>query len=83
MFIHFDSDKGTPCDNCSSSHTIMHMSMEHLDRSINLCLVCVGALTQALSNATPKLRVPSGWNSEILEPERLSGVHPKIRRSRV
>ena len=56
MFIHFDSYKGTQCDNCGTPRTIMHMSMEHLGCSVNLCVVCFGALAQALTHASKKLR---------------------------
>jgi hypothetical protein len=38
MFIHFDSDEGTKCDNCGSSPTLMHVSMEHSARAVNLCI---------------------------------------------
>jgi len=55
MFIHFDSDKGEKCDNCGTPSSMMHMSMGHLGRSVNLCIACFSALAQALSHASKKL----------------------------
>ena len=61
MFIHFDSDEATKCDNCGSSPTLMHVSMEHSDRTVNLCIACVGVLTLTMNHASRKLRGLSGW----------------------
>ena len=57
MFIHFDSDKGADCDNCGTPGTIMHLSMVRVDQTVNLCLVCFGALAQAFNRASEKLRI--------------------------
>jgi ribosomal protein S14 len=54
MFIHFNSDKGA-CDDCGNPHTIMHMSVMHLDRSVNLCKACFRALAQAMGHASKKI----------------------------
>jgi ribosomal protein S14 len=55
MFIHFNSDKGA-CDDCGNPHTIMHMSVMHLDRSVNLCRACFWALAQAMGHASKKIK---------------------------
>lgn len=57
MLIHFDSDKGAECDNCGTRGTIMHMSVVRTDHTVNLCIVCFGALAQAFSRASEKLRI--------------------------
>jgi len=57
MFIHFDSDKRAACDNCGKPGTIMHMSVEHSDQTVNLCITCFGALAQAFSHASEKLKI--------------------------
>ncbi len=58
MFIHFDSDKGAECDNCGTAGTIMHMSVLRVDQTLSLCIVCFGALAQAICHASKKL-IPS------------------------
>jgi hypothetical protein len=57
MFIHFDADKGAECDNCGERGTIMHMSVVRIEHAVNLCLVCFGAMAQALSVASEKLNL--------------------------
>ena len=57
MFIHFDRDQSEKCDNCGELDTIMHMSVERLDATLNLCVICFGALTRAFENASAKLRI--------------------------
>ena len=57
MFIHFDSNKGAECDNCGNRGTIMHMSVMRVDQTVNLCIVCFGAVAQAFSRASEKLRI--------------------------
>ncbi len=57
MFIHFDSDQGAECDNCGTAGTIMQMSVVRMDRTVNLCIVCFGALAQVFSRASEKLRI--------------------------
>jgi hypothetical protein len=58
MFIHFDSDKGAECDNCGTAGTIMHMSVLRVDQTVSLCIVCFGALAQAICHASKTL-IPS------------------------
>ena len=57
MFIHFNAESGAGCDDCGNPRTIMYMSMRDLDRSINLCIACFGALRKALNQASRKLEV--------------------------
>jgi hypothetical protein len=57
MLIHFNAERGAACDDCGNPHTMMHMWVRHLDRSVNLCLFCFRALTKALSQASGKLGV--------------------------
>jgi len=57
MFIHFDSNKVAECDNCGNRGTIMHMSVMRVDHTVNLCIVCFGAVAQAFSRASEKLRI--------------------------
>jgi ribosomal protein S14 len=57
MFIHFDSDKGTACDNCGERGTIMQMSMVRVDQSFNLCRACFGAVAQVFMRASEKLKI--------------------------
>ena len=57
MFIHFDTDKGAECDNCGTRGTIMHMSVLRVDQTVSLCIVCFGAVAQAFSRASEKLRI--------------------------
>jgi hypothetical protein len=57
MFIHFDSEQSTICDNCGTPRTIMHMSVTSSDRSLDLCVTCLRALFQALRHASEKLRL--------------------------
>jgi len=57
MLIHFNSDPAAECDNCGTSDTIMHMSTQHPDRSVSLCIACFRVLLQALGAASEKLRV--------------------------
>jgi hypothetical protein len=56
MFIHFDSDKGAECDNCGTRGTIMHMSVQRVDQTVHLCVICFGAMAQALSLASEKIK---------------------------
>ena len=63
MFIHFDSDKGAECDNCGTPGTIMHMSVVRVDQSVNLCRVCFGAMAQAFSRASEKLKIRPAQHS--------------------
>ena len=58
MFIHFDRDKGTECDNCGALGTIMHMSVVRSEANLNLCVTCFGAMAQAFHSASQKLRLP-------------------------
>jgi hypothetical protein len=55
MFIHFNSDPGTGCDNCHRSGTIMHISIERLAHTLNLCAACFRAMFRAFSVASEKL----------------------------
>ena len=57
MFIHFDSNKVAECDNCGNRGTIMHMSVMRVDQTVSLCIVCFGAVAQAFSRASEKLRI--------------------------
>jgi hypothetical protein len=57
MFIHFNSDKGVVCDNCGTTSTIMHMSIELFERSLHLCIGCFGTLAHAIGHASKKLRI--------------------------
>jgi hypothetical protein len=57
MFIHFDTNKGAECDNCGTRGTIMHMSVLRVDQTVSLCIVCFGAVAQAFSRASEKLRI--------------------------
>jgi hypothetical protein len=57
MFIHFNSDKGVVCDNCGTTSTIMHMSIEHFERSLHLCIGCFRTLAQVIVQASKKLRI--------------------------
>ena len=59
MFIQFNSDKGVGCDNCGTAFSVMHMSMEHLERSLHLCIGCFGTLAHAIGHASRKLRITS------------------------
>jgi len=42
MFIHFDSDPDASCDNCERNGTIMHISVERFDHTLNLCHLLLG-----------------------------------------
>lgn len=57
MFVHFDRDRTEKCDNCGVLGTIMHMSVDRFDATLNLCVGCFGALTRAFQNASAKLRI--------------------------
>jgi hypothetical protein len=57
MFIHFNSEKGA-CDDCGNPRTIMHMSVMHLDRTVNLCMACFWALAQTMGHACKKINPP-------------------------
>jgi hypothetical protein len=57
MFIHFDADKGAECDNCGERGTIMQMSVLRMDQTVNLCLVCFGAVAQVFMRASEKLKI--------------------------
>jgi hypothetical protein len=58
MFIHFDSDKAAECDSCGARGTIMQMSVIRMDHTVKFCILCFGALAQATSHASKKLRLP-------------------------
>ena len=78
MFIHFNSDKGA-CDDCGNSHTIMHMSVMHLARSVNLCRACFWALAQAMGHASKKIKSPQ-LDAEIIGLSRpLNSAHRSMR----
>ena len=64
MFIHFNSDKGA-CDDCGNPRTIMHMSVMHADRSVNLCRACFWALAEAMRHASKKINPPQ-LDTEII-----------------
>ena len=58
MFIHFDSDKAAECDSCGTRGTIMQMCVMRVDHTVKFCILCFGALAQATSHASKKLRFP-------------------------
>jgi ribosomal protein S14 len=64
MFIHFNTDKGA-CDDCGNPRTIMHMSVMHADRSVNLCRACFWALAEAMRHASKKINPPQ-LDTEII-----------------
>ena len=65
MFVHFTLDKGVECDDCGNSSTIMHMSMEHFDRSVHLCTACFWTLARTMSHASQKI-TPPPFDTEII-----------------
>ena len=55
MFIHFNSDPDASCNNCERSGTIMHISVERLSHTLNLCAACFTAMFRVFSFASEKL----------------------------
>jgi hypothetical protein len=60
MFLHFDSDGSTMCDNCGKQGTTVHMTVTQWDRSLHLCISCFTALAQVIGHASQKLLPQSG-----------------------
>jgi hypothetical protein len=57
MFIQFDSNQVTGCDDCGNPGSIMHMSVRRSESSVNLCVACLRALAFAIGRASSKLRL--------------------------
>jgi hypothetical protein len=57
MFIHFNSDPDASCNNCERSGTIMHISVERLSHTLNLCAACFTAMFRVFSVASEKLNL--------------------------
>jgi hypothetical protein len=70
MFIHFNSVPDSTCDNCETSGTIMHISVERLDHALSLCAACFTAMFRVFSVASQKL---NSQKTGLLEPRRALG----------
>ena len=55
MFLHFDSDKNTVCDNCGNLGAAVHITVTLWDRSLHLCISCFTALARVIGQASHKL----------------------------
>jgi ribosomal protein S14 len=60
MFIHFDSNKGSVCDDCGNPGSIMHMLVNRSACSVSLCATCFRALALAVTYGSEKLRFFKG-----------------------
>ena len=81
MFLHFNLDKGVACNDCGNSSTIMHMSMEHLDRSVHLCTACFWTLARTVGHASKKI-TPAPFDTEIFGLSRPPNSTHRITRMR-
>ena len=64
MFINFDPDHGTQCDNCGMLGTVMHLLVMRSDNNLNLCAECFRAIALAFGHAARKLKLDrplSAW----------------------